>query len=81
MELLCMGLSHKSAPLHVREKLALPPEEQQRLLDDAERKLADSFRSLAADALKVGGDVFLDSAPGQGTFTAAFTPHAPPGRT
>jgi glutamyl-tRNA reductase len=33
MELLCMGLSHKSAPLHVREKLALPPEEQRRLLN------------------------------------------------
>jgi glutamyl-tRNA reductase len=33
MELLCIGLSHKSAPLQVREKLALPWEEQERLLD------------------------------------------------
>src|SRR5436190_8811100 len=32
MELCCAGLSYKSAPLAVRERLALPLEEQDRLL-------------------------------------------------
>jgi DNA recombination protein RmuC len=34
-------------------------EEQQRLLDTAERKLADSFRALAAEALKATSESFL----------------------
>jgi len=32
MELLCLGLSHKTAPIGVRERLALPPEQQEQLL-------------------------------------------------
>src|SRR5713101_7471189 len=32
MELLCLGLSHKTAPIGVRERLALPAEHQEQLL-------------------------------------------------
>ncbi len=32
MELLCLGLSHKTAPIGVRERLALPGEQQEQLL-------------------------------------------------
>jgi DNA recombination protein RmuC len=41
------------------DEMRLRFEEQQRLLADAERKLADTFRSLAADVLKTTNESFL----------------------
>lgn len=42
-ELVCIGLSHKTAPLDVRERLALPPDRQVQLLQELARTQADAM--------------------------------------
>jgi glutamyl-tRNA reductase len=43
MELLCVGLSHKTAPIEVREKLALPIEDQEAMLRDLLKELPEAL--------------------------------------
>jgi DNA recombination protein RmuC len=52
--------SHARASLEARaDEMHRRFEEQQRLLDNAERKFTDTFRSLAAETLKASNDSFL----------------------
>jgi DNA recombination protein RmuC len=54
------GVENANAALDARaDEMRQRFEEQQRLLADAERKLTDTFRSLAADVLKTTNESFL----------------------
>src|ERR1700737_4541438 len=43
MEILCVGLSHKTAPIEVREKLAFAVEMQERMLRELSKSLSEAM--------------------------------------